>query len=334
MKRSLSSSVFILLGGLLAAGCREHDGPVVARVGTIPVTLQEMQTRLREMPPAYQHYVSTPEGRKQYLQLVLREKTVLAKAKQAGLNRDASYEKAIEKFKARQASQLEDYKDSLLVETYLRTLRTKELAATDADVQAYFDQHRDLYDHPQEVLASHILVNTRAEAEQALARVKKGEAFEKVAREMSRDPSSAAQGGRLAPFRHGTLVPEYETAAYGLKKGKVSEIVKTQFGFHIIIKLGQVDLPPRPYADAKEDIRRQLERAKFDQWVTKEQAELGVKIDEPTAALLSVPAARNTRDPCGGFRAGVCQNHGAFFSPYRVSRRGHRRRIPRHSRGR
>jgi peptidyl-prolyl cis-trans isomerase C len=290
MKHSISSSIFIVLGVTLLAGCRDQKGPVVAKVGSIPITLREVQTRLREMPPAYQQYVGTSEGRRQYLQLVLREKTVLARARQEGLNRDASYQKAIEKYKDRQASQLEDYKDSLLVETYLRKLRTKDLAATDADVQAFFDQHQALYAHPQEAMVSHILVNSREDADQVIARLKAGEAFDKIAHDVSRDPSSAAQGGRLAPFRHGTLVPEFEDAAFSLKKEQVSGIVQTQFGFHIIKKLGQVDLPPRSYADAKEEIRRQLERMKFDQWVTKQETELGVKIDEPTAALLSVVA--------------------------------------------
>jgi len=291
MKRLFSSSILAAITLLLSGGCREKTGPVVARVGSIPITLTEVQNRLRDTPPAYQHYVGTEEGRKQYLQLIIREKTVLAKAQKEGINRDASYEKAIEKFKDHQASQLAEYKDSLLVESYLRKLRSKDLAATDAEVQSYYDAHRAMYDHPQEVLASHILVNTRPEAEQVLKRLQAGESFDKVAREVSRDPSSAAQGGRLGPFRHGTLVPEFEDAAFKLQKGETSGIVQTQFGFHIIKKMGQRDLPPRPYAEVKEDIRRQLERAKFDQWVTKQESELGVKIDESAAALLSLPVA-------------------------------------------
>lgn len=293
MKRLISLAVLTVL----IAGCRSQKDPVIAHVGPVQVTLTEVQNRLREMPPAYQQYVGTDEGRKQYLQLVLREKTVLAMAQKDGLDHDASYKKAVEQYKERQARQLTDYKDSLLVESYLQKLRAKALAVTDADVQAYYDQHRAFYDHPQEILASHILLNSKADAEQALARLKAGESFEAVARDMSRDPASAAQGGRLAPFRHGTLVPEFEEAAFALKRGEISGIVQTQFGFHIIKKIGQKDLPPRSYADVKEDIRRQLERGKFEAWVTKQEQDLGVGIDATTAALLSVPVAGQPEVP-------------------------------------
>ena len=56
---------------------------------------------------------------------------------------------------------------------------------------------------------------------------------------MSKDPATAVRGGKLAPFRRGTLVPEFEDAAFALKTGEVSGIVKSQFGFHIIKKLGE-----------------------------------------------------------------------------------------------
>ena len=300
MKYPHSVTLFALSAGLFLNGCQTHSkSPVVARVGSIEITLDEVQRRLHDTPPAYQQYVGTAEGRKQYLQLMLREKTVLAKARQDGLQRDASFEKEIEKFKAHQADQLADYKDTLLVESYLRKLRSKDLAVTDAEVQAYYDQHAEFYTHPQEIMASHILVNTREEAETVLARLKNGESFEKLAHELSRDPGSAARGGRLDPFRHGTLVPEFEQAAFALKKGQISNVVQTQFGFHIIKKLGQVDLPPRPYADAKDEIRRQLERVKFDEWVMKQESELGAKVDESTAALLSLPAPGQPEIPAG-----------------------------------
>jgi len=299
MNHRFLRSVFVVSALFLAAGCDKKSGPVVAQVGSTPITLEEVQKRLRDTPPAYQHYVGTAEGRKQYLQLIVREKTVLTKARQDGMDNDPSYKKAVAGFKERQTQQLEDYKNTLMVESYLQKLRGKDLAVTDAEVQAYYDAHRAPYDHPQEISAAHILVNTLEEAQQVLSRLKAGEPFEKIARDVSRDPASAAQGGRLAPFRHGTLVPEFEQAAFALKKGQVSAVVQTQFGFHIIKKIGQADLPPRPYADFKEDIRRQLERSKFDQWVMKQETELGVKIDEPTAALLSLPPAGQAGNPAG-----------------------------------
>ncbi len=147
------------------------------------------------------------------------------------------------KFKADAAQRLKEYEETLQVESALRQLRMKELAATDTEVEKYYNDHRADYDQPVELLASHILVSSEQEAEAAMARLKSGEPFERVAKEMSKDPATAVRGGKLAPFKRGTLVPEFEDAAFALKTGEISGIVKSQFGFHIIKKLGEKQLP-------------------------------------------------------------------------------------------
>ena len=84
----------------------------------------------------------------------------------------------------------------------------------------------------EEIHARHILLPTEDEAKAALARVKGGEDFAKVATELSKDP--AGDGGDLGWFTKDRMVPEFSEAAFKLKKGEVSEPVKTQFGWHII----------------------------------------------------------------------------------------------------
>jgi parvulin-like peptidyl-prolyl isomerase len=105
---------------------------------------------------------------------------------------------------------------------------------------------------------------------------------------MSKDPASAVHGGRMPPFKRGSLVPEFEEAAFRLKTGEISGIVKSQFGFHIIKKLGEKQLPTPSAVDIKEEIRTKLERDKFNQWVSAKQAVLGVKVDNQAMAQLSL----------------------------------------------
>jgi parvulin-like peptidyl-prolyl isomerase len=86
------------------------------------------------------------------------------------------------------------------------------------------------------VQCAHILVSTKKEAESVLNRIKQGEDFSKIAKRVSRCPSSK-KGGNLGRFGKGKMVKEFEDAAFALHKGEVSPIVKTQFGYHIIKRL-------------------------------------------------------------------------------------------------
>lgn len=292
MNHARFRGVFFILGFLAAAaGCRKANEAVVARVGRSDITLSDLKTRLQETPAAYQQYVATPDGRRQFLNLLIRERILMEQARQAGLERDETYRKTVDQYKAQWERRLKDFKESLLVESYLRQLRSKDLAVTDIELQRYFSEHQTDYQTPVEMQTSHILVRTPQEADAALMRLRKGEPFEKLARELSMDPATAAKGGKLSPFRRGQLVPEFEEAAAKLSTGQVSGVVKTTFGYHIIKKLGQTKLPPRAFADVKDEIRSTLERAKFEQWVTRTQSSMGVTVNDQTLAALSVPPA-------------------------------------------
>jgi peptidyl-prolyl cis-trans isomerase C len=278
----------VVAAGLVLTACQKHEGPVVARVGPYTITLADLKSRMQDTPAEYQQYLTTAEGRRQYLNLMIREKTVMAEAERLQVRRDPAYRKAVAKFKADWSRRLQDYQDTLLIDSTLRRLRSKELAATDVEVQKYYDAHRAEYDHPVVLAASHILLNSENDARDALARLKAHEPFDRVAREMSKDPATAAGGGKLDPFPRGKLPAEFEEAAFKLKTGEISGIVKTQFGFHIIKKTGQKLLPARRWADVQPEIRAKLEREKFNQWVTAKESLLTVKVDEPALSLLSL----------------------------------------------
>ena len=111
---------------------------------------------------------------------------------------------------------------------------------------------------------------------------------------MSKDPGTAKNGGKLPPVHRGTLVPEFEVAAYALKPGETSGPVKTTFGFHIIKKTGERTLPAQLFEAVKEDIRSRLEKDKFDQWVSAKQAVAGVHVDD---AVLTAPASPGMERP-------------------------------------
>ena len=87
------------------------------------------------------------------------------------------------------------------------------------------------------IKCSHILVQKQSEAIAILDRIRQGEKFGKLARELSVDSGSAKQDGNLGYFGRGKMVKEFETVAFKLEVGKISEPVKTQYGYHIIKRL-------------------------------------------------------------------------------------------------
>lgn len=117
--------------------------------------------------------------------------------------------------------------------------------ATDADAKAFYDTNPDKFKQDESVRASHVLLlvdekadeatkkKTRAEIDAILKRARAGEDFAALAKAHSKD-GSAAQGGDLGFFGKGRMVPEFEQAAFALKPGEVSDVVTTQFGYHII----------------------------------------------------------------------------------------------------
>lgn len=88
------------------------------------------------------------------------------------------------------------------------------------------------------IKCSHILVKKQSEAMAVLERLKKGESFTNLARELSVDRGSGKKGGDLGLFGRGVMVKAFEDAAFKLNKGEVSQPVKTEFGYHIIKRAG------------------------------------------------------------------------------------------------
>ena len=87
------------------------------------------------------------------------------------------------------------------------------------------------------IKCSHILVEKQSQAIAILDRIKQGEKFGKLAKELSIDSGSAKRDGNLGYFGRGKMVKEFETVACSLEVGKISEPVKTQYGYHIIKRL-------------------------------------------------------------------------------------------------
>ncbi len=144
----------------------------------------------------------------------------------------------------------------------------------DADVEAFYTQNKAQYTTEGRVRASHILLKTegkddatvKAKAESLLAQAKApGADFAALAKANSEDEGSAVNGGDLNYFGRGQMVPEFEQAAFSLKAGEVSDLVKTTFGYHIIKVIDSQPEATRPVAEVKPEIVEQLKWQKAQQ---------------------------------------------------------------------
>ncbi len=145
-----------------------------------------------------------------------------------------------------------------------------KVKVTDEEIKDYYDKNEDLYLTPERVRAKHILIevkkgahpaevsNAWEKARKIRRRVLEGEDFSKVAMEVS-DCPSGPQGGDLGFFQSGQMVPSFERAAFNLGKNEISDVVRTEFGFHIIKLSDKIPQRRQSFNEVKSLIRNTLE---------------------------------------------------------------------------
>jgi len=151
-----------------------------------------------------------------------------------------------------------------------------EGAPSDQEAKSFYDKNPERFKQGEKVRASHILIKVdpkaapaakqkaRAEIDAVLKQAKAGGDFAKLAQEHSQD-GSAAQGGDLNYFTREQMVPEFAKVAFELKPGEVSDIVETQFGYHIIKVVDHQEAKAIPYEQVNAQIKQFLGNQKKQQ---------------------------------------------------------------------
>ena len=200
------------------------------------------------------------------------------------------------------ASLNRELEKSMTVAKFIQETVAKKITVTPAELSQYYDQHKEEFRHPDLVRTSHILILVKADAapEQVeaakqrtaaiLARVKQGEDFAKLAKENSMDPASVSQGGDVGLVPKGQFAPEYEEVAFSLPVGGISDVVRTQFGFHIIKVTDKKPAGVATLDEARAELTEFLKRQKTDQELAKlvnelrGQAKVDIYITSPATA--------------------------------------------------
>ncbi|MFQ5840726.1 MAG: peptidylprolyl isomerase, partial [Candidatus Methylomirabilales bacterium] len=237
-----SGILFLLLPAGVGSAAEDT---VVARVNNRTITRQDFEQELERLSP--QQQAAARRRPAEFLQAIVREEVLYQQAVREGLDRDT-----------RVLARLHAVKRNIVIQALVSRKIIEPTQVTAEEVKAYYDGH--LTDFSSEtVTASHILVDTEAEAHAILKELQAGTPFEDLAKAKSLDRKSAVQGGKLGRLARGQTVPEFEQVAFALKIGQLSQPVKSNYGFHII-KVSDHQVTRQAFDEVKTQIENQLLR--------------------------------------------------------------------------
>ncbi len=275
---------------------------VLVNVNNVPLTVQDVAQELTKMPKNIVALQDQEKLKSVVLEQLIVKELLLQKAQELNLKltneeidqalRDIKDELGIseEEFNKVLVEQgitldivKQTYHDQLLISKVMKQ-ELPQPVVTDDEIRSYYEENKEKV---MQVKASHVLVcykdtmfctseRTEAEAkvraEEVLAKAKAGTDFAELAKQYS-DDNSAQKGGDLGYFSKGQMVKEFEDAAFGLSKDQVSNIVKTQFGFHVITVFDK----QVTFDELKDKIKKQLQAKKGEQKVLEYISELKSK---------------------------------------------------------
>jgi peptidyl-prolyl cis-trans isomerase C len=244
---------------------------VIAKVNGAEIRQSDLAVAEEELGPSLQQM--DPATRRENLIAFLIDMKIVAKAAEAKKIGDTP------DFKQKLAFA----RDRLLMDSLLAT--EGKAAVTDDAMKKVYEEATKQVAGEKEVRARHILVPTEEEAKAIKADLEKGADFAKLAKEKSKDPG-AADGGDLGFFTKEQMVPEFSAVAFALEPGKISDPVKSQFGWHVIKVEEKRDRKPPDFEQVKGQIQNFVLRKAQADYVTKLRSEAKVeRLDKPADAL-------------------------------------------------
>ena len=241
-----AAALFGCQGGSTTSGSKgesKKEGQVLAEVNGGTITTGDFNRELKNLPEYLKAMADTPQGRKEMLDTMVIRELILQQASKEGVDKGPEIEE-----------KMQDLKKRLIVEAFLKKKVETESQVSDADLKKFYEENIDKFKAGEQIKASHILVKSEKEAKDLLGQIKAGANFEELAKKHSVD-SSAAKGGDLGWFGKGSMVPAFEKAALALKEGQVSDVVKSDFGYHIIKLTGKRPAGTSPFEEVKEQIK-------------------------------------------------------------------------------
>jgi peptidyl-prolyl cis-trans isomerase C len=226
---------------------------VAAVIRGQPLSVVELEETIEKLPAVYKTRYSSPDGKREYLDKMIKDRLLELHSRDLGFLDDPEITKRIHEAKLRILSE----------QFFLAEVRGK-VDISDEEIEVYYNDNMEDYIRPEEVKVRHILVESEEEAAAVLADLKAGKNFEDLAKEFSIDIRTKEKGGDLGFIKRGRAIKVIEEAAFSLEPEKISDIVKSKYGYHIV----KVDEIHRQDYRSLEEVRNLI---KTDLRTSKEQ---------------------------------------------------------------
>lgn len=226
----------------------ESEKNIIVKIGKQTFTLKDFEESLNQTKINLN--TLSPDFKKRMLDQFVREKLFAAAAKNTKTTMTEEQEKNLERFR-----------QMYLISNYINKLM-KESPVTDTEIKQTYDRAPNQYRKPERRKLRHIIVSDEEKAKEILQKLKNGANFEELASQNNID-ATKQRGGDLNWAQKGIFVKEFEDVAFSLKKGEISGIVKTQFGYHIVRVDDIEESKQRTFPEVQQEIRRKLEEQKI-----------------------------------------------------------------------
>ena len=243
MKTTMRALAVLALGAVALPAAAEDADRVVARVGDTEITLGHVVGIMARLPEQYRQ---------------MPDDMLFSGILDQLVDQTAVMQQVEEPFSRRARIDLENNRREVLVNDAL--IRVVTGALTDEALQAAYEERYLGVEPSMEYSAAHILVETEEAALELVAALEDGADFADLAREHSRDPGSAGNGGDLGWFGLGRMVPAFEEAVMALEAGETSAPVETQFGWHLIRLNDSRAAEAPPFEAVRDQIAQEIQQ--------------------------------------------------------------------------
>lgn len=256
---------------------------VIATYDGKQLTSVDVLAEFERLPVPSRAYIAAPDRKRQFVENLILNDLLFREGQSAGYDKDPDIDR-----------QVADLRKRLVVQKVMRKYQTPP-EITDQQAKDYYEKNRQLYSGLQ-VRASHILVKDEATAKALSTELRAHpEKFAELAKERSTDTASAQKGGDLGMFGQGRMVPEFEAAAFALKPNEISDPVKTQYGYHVIMITERKEGEQKPFDQVKEQIKAMLRNKAMQDQVQNHfdalKKSANLTIDDAALAKVTPPSA-------------------------------------------